>query len=79
MNINFDDKMVLDTLDEKPKVNSNLDKWLTFLTEPKKEGMEVLEITKNALKKGFDISVIMDITGLNEEEVLKIKYEMDKK
>ena len=135
MDINFDDKMVLDTLDEKPKVNSNLDKWLTFLTEPKKEGMEVLEIedpairkaitvldmlsrdtetvrlaelrmkkilddtsmlegakeegkiegkieekieiTKNALKKGFDISAIIDITGLSEEEVLKIKDEMD--
>ncbi len=36
-------------------------------------------VAKNALKKRFDISVIMDITGLSEEEVLKIKYEMDKK
>ena len=42
--------------------------------EEKIEGK--IEIAKNALKKGFDISVIMDITGLSEEEVLKIKDEM---
>ena len=45
--------------------------------EEKIEGK--IEIAKNALKKGFDISVIMDITGLSEEEVLKIKDEMDNK
>ncbi len=31
-------------LDEKPELNSNLNKWLTFLTELKREEMEELEI-----------------------------------
>ncbi|MBK1809940.1 PD-(D/E)XK nuclease family transposase [Clostridium sp. YIM B02505] len=113
-------------LDEQPKLNNSLNKWLAFLTKPEKEVMEVVEmgepaikraitvldmlsrdpetvrlaelrmkkildeksmiegakdernkeIAKNALRKGADISFVMDITGLSEDEVRKLKNEM---
>ncbi|WP_160677487.1 hypothetical protein [Clostridium sp. C8-1-8] len=41
----------------------------------KAEGMK--EIAKNALRKGADISFIVEITGLKEEDVTTLKDEMD--
>lgn len=35
------------------------------------------EIAKNALLKGADVSFVCDITGLSEEEVLKLKEELN--
>ncbi|GFZ32155.1 hypothetical protein CSC2_26810 [Clostridium zeae] len=113
-------------LDEQPKLNNSLNKWLAFLTKPEKEVMEVVEmgepaikkaitvldmlsrdpetvrlaelrmkkildeksmiegakdernkeIAKNALRKGADISFVMEITGLSEDEVRKLKSEI---
>jgi predicted transposase/invertase (TIGR01784 family) len=41
----------------------------------KQEGKE--EIAKNALLRGADVSFVSDITGLSEEEVLKLKEELN--
>lgn len=36
-----------------------------------------IEIAKNALKKGFSIEDIVELTGLQQETVLKLKEKMD--
>ena len=52
--------------------------------EGKKEGIEEgiekekVIIAINALKKGIDIDVVCDITGLTMEEVLEIKSGLEK-
>jgi len=35
------------------------------------------EIAKNALIKGADVSFVSEITGLSEEEILKLKNEIN--
>ena len=49
-----------------------LEKWLEFLVEPESK----LEVVKESLSQGLEISLISKITGLSEEEILKIKKDI---
>lgn len=74
---------------EKP-LNEEVGQMITTLFDPivlekgkeegKKEGkMEgKLDVAKNMLSEGMDIPLIVKITGLTEEEVLKLKTRLDK-
>ncbi|ONI48250.1 hypothetical protein AN643_02515 [Candidatus Epulonipiscioides saccharophilum] len=56
----------------------------TALKEGKAEGLAegeakgIIKVAKNLLKKGFEIDVIMETTGLSEEEVKKLQAEIEK-
>jgi predicted transposase/invertase (TIGR01784 family) len=56
--------------------------WSSGLKLAREEGIEegiekgILRTAKNLLRKGFDVSVIADVTGLHEGTVAKLRTEL---
>jgi predicted transposase/invertase (TIGR01784 family) len=63
----LDEKSMIEGAREEGKIEGKV--------EGKIEGMR--EIAKNALRKGAEISFVAEITGLNEDEVIKLKDEIN--
>jgi len=67
----LDEKSMIEGAREEGKVEGMIEGKV----EGKIEGMR--EIAKNALRKGAEISFVAEITGLNEDEVIKLKDEIN--
>ncbi|WP_234121384.1 Rpn family recombination-promoting nuclease/putative transposase [Clostridium hydrogenum] len=67
-------------LDENLEMNNSLDKWLTFLTKPEKEVMEVVEMSEPAIRKAI---TVLDMLSRDPETVrlaeLRMKKILDEK
>jgi predicted transposase/invertase (TIGR01784 family) len=52
--------------------------WSSGLKLARDEGIEegILRTAKNLLRKGFDVSVIADVTGLDEGTISKLRLEL---
>jgi predicted transposase/invertase (TIGR01784 family) len=52
--------------------------WSSGLKLARDEGIEegILRTAKNLLRKGFDVSVIADVTGLDESTISKLRLEL---
>lgn len=67
-------------LEQNPELNSNLNKWLAFLTKPEKEVMEVAEMGEPAIRKAI---TVLDMLSRDPETVrlaeLRMKKILDEK
>nr|WP_250648856.1 Rpn family recombination-promoting nuclease/putative transposase [Clostridium zeae] len=72
----LDEKSMVEGAREEGKIEGIAEGRAVGKAEGKAEGMK--EIAKNALRKGADISFVVEITGLKEEDVIILKDEIDK-
>lgn len=67
-------------IEQRPRLDNNLNRWLTFLTKPEKEVMEVVEMSEPAIGKAI---TVLDMLSRDPETVrlaeLRMKKILDEK